>query len=90
MNEIKITINEEFKYKKLWCEKGHIIANIKNGVDLENYIAGEVIYIPIDGDDSEFVCITEEQHNEILAQLPIPIDEEIEIDDDANTGTTIN
>lgn len=86
MNEIKITINEEYKYKKLWCEKGHIVANIKNGIDLENYIAGKVIYISIDDDENQFICITEDEHNEIIAQIPIP---EVEDDDEyIDTGDT--
>lgn len=81
MNEINREINSKYKYQKVSCANGHIIANVANGVDLDNYIAGQILYLPIDADLSEYMCITDEQHNEIVAQLPQE-EEEIEVDDE--------
>lgn len=81
MNEIIREINDKYKFQKVSCEKGHIIANVANGVNLENYIAGQVLYLPIDADLTEYMCITDEQHNEIVAQLPQE-EEEIEVDEE--------
>lgn len=66
--EFQVELNEKYNFKKLYCQEGHIIANIKNGINIEDYVGGEQIFMPITATTDEYVCISKEAHEEICKQ----------------------
>ena len=68
MNEhIIYEVNEEKKYKKVWCKDGHYITNWDK-VNILEYNSFRIMYCPINTDLSNFYCVTEEE-NENLYKL---------------------
>ena len=45
MDNIKVTINKDFKFKTLTADDGYIITNTANGFNVDNYIGTKTIII---------------------------------------------
>ena len=47
MDNIKVTINKDFKFKTLTADDGYIITNTANGFNVDNYIGTKTIIMPL-------------------------------------------
>lgn len=66
MDNIKVTINKDFKFKILTADDGYIIANVLHGFDADNYIGTKTMVLPAEREVSGLVAITEQQHDEYM------------------------
>ena len=68
MNEhLEFEINEEKKYKKVWCKENHYITNW-NKVNILDYTSFRIMYCPIQTDLSIFYCGTDEEHERLIKE----------------------
>ena len=65
MNEIQIERNEDYGFLILTCSEGHYISNW-NKVDILEFTSAKKIFCPADTDTTQFYCLTEEEHNELV------------------------
>ena len=47
IDNIKVTINKDFKFKTLTADDGYIITNTANGFNVDNYIGTKMIIMPL-------------------------------------------
>ena len=66
MDNIKVTINKDFKFKTLTADDGYIIANVLHGFDSDNYIGTKTMVLPAEREVSGLVAITERQHEKYM------------------------
>ena len=79
MDNIKVTINKDFKFKTLTADDGYIIANVLNGFDSDNYIGTKTMVIPAEREISGLVAITERQHNEYMKVIEEKMEAEMRL-----------
>lgn len=59
--------NEQHKFYKVTCTEGHIIT-MWDGENILDYSYGKSLYCPLTTDLSKIRCLSDEQHQEYLAQ----------------------
>ena len=59
MDNIKVTINKDFKFKTLKADDGYIITNTANGFNVDNYIGTKTIIMPLNKNIDNLIAITE-------------------------------
>ena len=79
MNNIKVTINKDFKFKTLTADDGYIIANVLHGFDADNYIGTKTMVLPAEREVSGIVAITEQQHNEYMKVIEEKMEAEMRL-----------
>ena len=79
MDNIKVTINKDFKFKTLTADDGYIIANVLNGFDADNYIGTKTMILPAEREVSGLVAITERQHNEYMKVIEEKMEAEMRL-----------
>lgn len=66
MNEhLIIEYNEKFNFNKVTCPEGHYITNWDKQ-DIREYTASKIMFCPTSLDLSNYYCLTEEEHNELM------------------------
>ena len=58
MDNIKVTINKDFKFKTLTADDGYIITNTANGFNVDNYIGTKTIIMPLNKNIDNLIAIT--------------------------------
>lgn len=71
---IKITEYSDKGYFEVKCADGHYITNWDKN-DILKFTDAKIMYCPLDYDISGYYCLTEEEHNEYIAQLEEKIKE---------------
>ena len=66
MDNIKVTINKDFKFKTLTADDGYIITNTANGFNVDNYIGTKMIIMPLNKNIDNLIAITEKEHNKYM------------------------
>ena len=77
MDNIKVTINEDFKFKTLKADDGYIITNTANGFNVNNYIDTKTIIMPLNKNIGNLIAITEEEHNKYMELVEANMDKEL-------------
>ena len=77
MDNIKVTINEDFKFKTLKADDGYIITNTANGFNVDNYIGTKMIIMPLNKNIDNLIAITEEEHNKYMELVESNMDKEL-------------
>ena len=77
MDNIKVTINEDFKFKTLKADDGYIITNTANGFNVDNYIGTKIIIMPLNKNIDNLIAITEEEHNKYMELVEANMDKEL-------------
>ena len=77
MDNIKVTINEDFKFKTLKADDGYIITNTANGFNVDNYIGTKTIIMPLNKNIDNLIAITEEEHNKYMELVEANMDKEL-------------
>ena len=77
MDNIKVTINEDFKFKTLKADDGYIITNTANGFNVDNYIGTKMIIMPLNKNIDNLIAITEEEHNKYMELVEANMDKEL-------------
>ena len=79
MDNIKVTINKDFKFKTLTADDGYIIANVLHGFDADNYIGTKTMVLPAEREVIGIVAITEQQHDEYMKVIEEKMDAEMRL-----------
>lgn len=79
MDNIKVTINKDFKFKTLTADDGYIIANVLHGFDEDNYIGTKTMVLPAEREVSGLVAITEQQHDEYMKVIDAKMESEMRL-----------
>lgn len=79
MDNIKVTINKDFKFKTLTADDGYIIANVLHGFDADNYIGTKTMVLPAEREVSGLVAITEQQHDEYMKVIDAKMESEMRL-----------
>ena len=74
---IKVTINEDFKFKTLKADDGYIITNTANGFNVDNYIGTKMIIMPLNKNIDNLIAITEKEHNKYMELVEANMDKEL-------------
>ena len=61
-HQVIIEKNEQYKFFKITCPKGHYLTTYKDGDDITLYSDSLEVYTPLNADTSLWHCITGEQH----------------------------
>lgn len=77
MDNIKVTINEDFKFKTLKADDGYIITNTANGFNVDNYIGTKTIIMPLNKNIDNLIAITEKEHNKYMELVEVNMDKEL-------------
>ena len=77
MDNIKVTINKDFKFKTLTADDGYIITNTANGFNVDNYIGTKTIIMPLNKNIDNLIAITEKEHNKYMELVEANIDKEL-------------
>ena len=77
MDNIKVTINEDFKFKTLKADDGYIITNTANGFNVNNYIDTKTIIMPFNKNIDNLIAITEKEHNKYMELVEDNMDREL-------------
>lgn len=79
MDNIKVTINKDFKFKTLTADDGYIITNTANGFNVDNYIGTKTMVLPAEREVSGLVAITENQHDEYMKVIEEKMESEMRL-----------
>lgn len=77
MDNIKVTINEDFKFKTLKADDSYIITNTANGFNVDNYIGTKTIIMPLNKNINNLIAITEKEHNKYMELVEANMDKEL-------------
>ena len=77
MDNIKVTINKDFKFKTLIADDGYIITNTANGFNVDNYIGTKMIIMPLNKNIDNLIAITEKEHNKYMELIEANMDKEL-------------
>lgn len=61
-HRVIIEKNEQYKFFKITCPKGHYLTTYKDGDDIMLYSDSKEVYTPLTADTSKWHCVTEEEH----------------------------
>ena len=79
MDNIKVAINKDFKFKTLTADDGYIITNTANGFNVDNYIGTKTMAIPAEREVRGIVAITEQQHNDYMKVIEEKMEAEMRL-----------
>ena len=79
MDNIKVTINKDFKFKTLIADDGYIITNTANGFNVDNYMGTKTMVLPAEREVNGLVVITEKQHDEYMKVIEEKMEAEMRL-----------
>ena len=77
MDNIKVTINKDFKFKTLTADDGYIITNTANGFNVNNYIDTKTIIMPFNKNIDNLITITDKEDNKYMELVKPNMDKEL-------------
>ena len=79
MENIKETMNSDYKFRTLTADDGYIIANVLHGFDVDNYIGTKTMVLPAEREVSGLVAINEQQHNDYMKVIEEKMEAEMQL-----------